>query len=635
MPIIDSKSEAKFDALIRSNKADSLMSFIMASANVKTEDNRKEEVANRLKSAYELFRENVKKSTSGAGTYGNGSRPIIDQFESQYTMGYEMGIWKDSDYHLNSLAVKVSKYEITVSEYVGIVFLNLFSYFEENNKMRYHHFLYEILKKAEMTTGINSDISKDMIGETLPIKKYVEQANLIFNYLIATEFFIQIDKNTMRLSEKWKDKGSELLELCNLEYKDLTFDEACEKFKDKEFYADYVTKFIKQSNSRKIEKDNSVITSAEKKQEKLNINYITGIRNKYASNRILFGAPGTGKSYKLNDDKKSLLNGSNNYERVTFHPDYTYSNFVGTYKPVPTKDKCGNETITYKYVPGPFMRIYVEALKSAASDNPESFLLIIEEINRANVAAVFGDVFQLLDRNDDNISEYSIHASEDMKNYISEKLGCSLEECAEIKLPDNLFIWATMNSADQGVFPMDTAFKRRWDFTYMGINENDDAIKGKEVILGKGKNARRVEWNELRKEINNTLLNEPFKLNEDKLLGPYFLSKNIFDNSGEINREKFIETFKNKVIMYLYEDAVKQKSRILFKGASQKEGQVMPYSYICEKFDEKGIFIFSTSISDKFKDNEIEVADLKKEIITNMNQQLQNSAYELNYNGEE
>lgn len=91
---------------------------------------------------------------------------------------------------------------------------------------------------------------------------------------------------------------------------------------------------------------------------------------------------------------------------------------------------------------------------------------VIEEINRANVAAVFGDVFQLLDRGDDEVSEYPIQASEDIKKYLAEELGGNPDDYAEIRIPDNMFIWATMNSADQGVFPMDTAFKRRWDFTY-------------------------------------------------------------------------------------------------------------------------------------------------------------------------
>ncbi|KIR03774.1 Type II restriction-modification system restriction subunit [Lachnospiraceae bacterium TWA4] len=128
------------------------------------------------------------------------------------------------------------------------------------------------------------------------------------------------------------------------------------------------------------------------------ISFSTGFQSLFSRNRILFGAPGTGKSFTLNKDAKTLIgeNNEDDYERVTFHPDYSYANFVGTYKPVPIIDKDGNDAITYEYVPGPFMRIYVKALKNSRTNNVKPFLLIIEEINRANVAAVFGDIFNYL-----------------------------------------------------------------------------------------------------------------------------------------------------------------------------------------------------------------------------------------------
>lgn len=292
-------------------------------------------------------------------------------------------------------------------------------------------------------------------------------------------------------------------------------------------------------------------------------------------NIIYFGAPGTGKSYNLNKDRKNL---TSNYERVTFHPDYSYANFVGTYKPVPK-----GEDISYEYVPGPFMRSLVKALKNPS----EPFLLIIEEINRANVAAVFGDVFQLLDRKSDNFSEYPIEATEDMKTYLKKELN---EDFDKIRLPSNLFIWATMNSADQGVFPMDTAFKRRWDFKYFGINHDEQLVSNIKVEI----NNQVIYWNDLRKAINEELLT--YKINEDKLLGPFFAFNEYLKD--EIPLNEFMTTFKNKIIMYLFEDAARSKRNELFSGVSKKGN--LTYSQICEAFDETGIEIFCDNIKEKF-----------------------------------
>lgn len=408
----------------------------------------------------------------------------------------------------------------------------------------------------------------------------------------------------------------------------------------------------------------------------------TGYESLFSRNRILFGAPGTGKSFTINRDRMELLGKDNedDYERVTFHPEYSYANFVGTYKPVMVDDSAeiislatekevlavltdetktaqekydqlyerfkgdgltrlplllglytdesfktrkadgsdaagdnsvernhgrairpyvnlskptnGKKDISYEYVPGPFMRMYVKALKNSKTDNIKPFLLIIEEINRANVAAVFGDVFQLLDRGDDFVSEYPIQATEDIKKYLAKELGGNPDDYNKIKIPDNMFIWATMNSADQGVFPMDTAFKRRWDFTYLGIDDNDQDLQGKYVYLADDK-SQKVEWNKLRKAINNFLAKE--KINEDKQLGPYFISRSIVvpKDSEEIDRDRFINTFKNKVIMYLFEDAAKQKRPRLFEGCFQNSSR---YSEICREFEAKGVGIFNHDI---------------------------------------
>lgn len=166
-----------------------------------------------------------------------------------------------------------------------------------------------------------------------------------------------------------------------------------------------------------------------------------------------------------------------------------------------------------------------------------------------------------------------------------------------------------MNSADQGVFPMDTAFKRRWDFTYLGVDENDQDIRGKYVVvesLEKGK--QQIEWNSLRKAINEWLAKE--KINEDKQLGPYFISRSIVvpsDGGNEIDSVKFAETFKNKVLMYLFEDAARQRRERLFEGAVRNVGDHQEkintnrYSEVCDAFDRQGIGIFNSDIQTEVK----------------------------------
>lgn len=329
-------------------------------------------------------------------------------------------------------------------------------------------------------------------------------------------------------------------------------------------------------------------------------NFVTGFKSKYPRNLIVFGAPGTGKSFMVNKAKETLLLDGGEYERVTFYPDYSYSKFVGTYKPVATKDEDGKDSITYSFVPGPFMRMLAKALKNAQSTTVHPYLLIIEEINRANAASVFGDVFQLLDRDSDNVSEYSICVSDDIKKYLEEKLGTFISDSAEIRIPDNMFIWATMNSADQGVFPMDTAFKRRWDFKYIGVDDSQDGVNCF-VDLVEGDSESRINWNCFRKAINEKLL-DVCRINEDKLLGPYFLSKRVIesDESGNIiNQKAFREAFKNKVIMYLYEDAARQYRPKLFKNDIYKR-----YSTVCDSFDKIGMGIFGEDFKEKYYDQQ-------------------------------
>lgn len=247
------------------------------------------------------------------------------------------------------------------------------------------------------------------------------------------------------------------------------------------------------------------------------------------------------------------------------------------------------------------MRVYVDALKSGRTEAPQPHLLLIEEINRAKVAAVFGDVFQLLDRDDDGVSEYEIQASEDIRRYLASQLGGDANNYKKIRIPNNMFIWATMNSADQGVFPMDTAFKRRWNFEYLGINENEEEIASIGNIKLAGSEDV-INWNTLRKAINAKLSSDDFRINEDKLMGPFFLSKKIIKSGDDgmiEDSEKFIKAFKSKVIMYLYEDAVKQRKHNFFDGCDSSK-----YSSVCDAFDKKGMGIFGDTFKELYYDKQ-------------------------------
>lgn len=292
---------------------------------------------------------------------------------------------------------------------------------------------------------------------------------------------------------------------------------------------------------------------AENSETKINSTKKQAELLKKSRNRLLFGAPGTGKSFNLKKDQEGYFTRPSLYERVTFHPAYSYAQFFGSYKPV-----SENGTIVYRFVAGPFLRVLLRAL----SDPANSYLLIIEEINRADVAAVFGDVFQLLDRGKDGASEYPLDVPEDVIRYIdlmaerSEQTGFAAEinwgrlkayfkaEGGKLRIPVNMYLWATMNSADQGVMPLDTAFKRRWQFEYKSIDE--DAGKA-DYRTPDGS----YVWQDIRNNIN-ALLQKAGGIPEDRWLGPFFLKEADFADAAS-----FKEIFKSKVLMYLYQDVAR------------------------------------------------------------------------------
>lgn len=267
-------------------------------------------------------------------------------------------------------------------------------------------------------------------------------------------------------------------------------------------------------------------------------------------NIIYYGAPGTGKSYKIKNeiDKKKQI-------RTVFHPDTQYSDFVGSLKPKTTFDSKGDPIITYDFRPGPFTTAFIEAEKVKDSGKP--VYLVIEEINRASAAAVFGELFQLLDRKADGSSEYEIDISDpDMLAYINSQLSTPV---STLSIPSNLFLLATMNSSDQAVKPMDTAFKRRWSFEYMQIDYTKATPGQLPVPLSGG--TENIEWALFAETINNRLQN--LQVPEDRLLGHRFLSDAELSTT-----EAATNSLCGKLFVYLWDDVLRHGRRdVIFNTA--------------------------------------------------------------------
>lgn len=270
--------------------------------------------------------------------------------------------------------------------------------------------------------------------------------------------------------------------------------------------------------------------------------------------QILFGAPGTGKSHTLNSYANIT---EQNSIRTTFHPDSDYSTFVGCYKP--TKDEESGE-ITYDFTPQAFTNAYVAAWKNA----PTPFFLIIEEVNRGNCAQIFGDIFQLLDRDEYGYSSYKTTPDQDLANYIRKQFAYTDIDDEEVKsgkkmqLPPNLYIWATMNTSDQSLFPIDSAFKRRWDWRYIPIDYTD---RGHYIACGD----TQYSWADFLQKVNDKV--ESVTQSEDKKLGYWFMG------NGKEQTEITIDRFVSKVVFYLWNDVFKdfgKSGNTIFKDSFGK-----------------------------------------------------------------
>lgn len=280
--------------------------------------------------------------------------------------------------------------------------------------------------------------------------------------------------------------------------------------------------------------------------------------SKFPLQQIFYGAPGTGKSHTIKKTTEGV--DSKFVVRTTFHPDSDYSTFVGAYKPkMEVLPRYNQETgaqvgvekrIVYDYTPQAFLKAYTTAWQ-----NPEQpVYLIIEEINRGNCAQIFGDIFQLLDRGENGESCYPIKADQDIQMHLMEvfadndTLPQNIRSGEELVLPRNLYIWATMNTSDQSLFPIDSAFKRRWEWKYVPITRGKDKDTGKLLQWSIEAEGAKYDWWSFLEEMNKRVAS--ITSSEDKKLGFFFCKA---DEHGIISVDKFV----SKVMFYLWNDVFK------------------------------------------------------------------------------
>ena len=598
MSLLD-KNGASFDQLIRDQKGISALAMIMATYYIPKGtqvSERKAQIARRLIDAYKLFRPDKKvidNLYNGAGTYGQidketktvstnlSDAAIKDAFDSQYTLGLELGIWKNSDLELCDLALKVAKMEITITEYLDVIFQNLFSYQERMGingeyEFQYVHFLFEVLDNLDS----NFEISKEKLKELIfPSDTGNDNRNALFNYLKDTSYF-ESTSNTLYLIPTWQAKLQELKMSCNLEYRDNDPDETQRFFKNKDNYANYVTKI----NLKSKFSENDEICDTPNHYE---ASGSSNSHNVIGKNIIYYGAPGTGKSYGINEEiKKVYLNfndetdeGSRFVFRTTMHPEYTYNDFVGQVMP-----RVTNGIIKYEFIPGIFTRALAQAIKY--KDKGKPVYLVLEELSRANVAAVFGDLFQLLDRKNGE-SEYSITNS-----LISQVIYPIDSDQSEIELgnkkiyiPSNLFILGTVNTNDQNVFVMDTAFKRRFEWKYISTKPKGDENNPQIPIINFDKSMNYVKWYDFYQELNKYITVD-MALGEDKQVGQFFIKFSEDDKDNKLQ-------IQNKLLQYLWDDV----QGAVFNGTKLFNSSISSFSDLYDKFENDQIIFSEDFIS--------------------------------------
>lgn len=353
--------------------------------------------------------------------------------------------------------------------------------------------------------------------------------------------------------------------------------------------------------------------------------------------QIFYGAPGTGKSKAIKD-----LTFGESVIRTTFHPDSDYASFVGTYKPITeevvlrdcygkkviddeTKEVVKEERIAYKFIPQAFLEAYVEAWKILGSGKKQ--YLIIEEINRGNCAQIFGDLFQLLDRNKYGFSDYPIVADKDMQKYLKKEFeGWEITNKDKINqlygeanmvslimkgerlvLPSNLNIWATMNTSDQSLFPIDSAFKRRWDWKYVPIREGRDKETNAPLNWYINTGDKQYDWWSFISQVNKLI--GSLTNSEDKKLGYFFCKA----KDGEIDADLFV----SKVIFFLWNDVFKDYG-FDDKDFQDEEGKILSFDRFykdkngttCVDIANVELFLENLGVDEYYSDEKEEEEDI-------------------------
>lgn len=446
----------------------------------------------------------------------------------------------------------------------------------------------------------NKTLIKDPADELLKkktITAYLKKSSIIEKNQIKPAIHLS-SKNTIFFTTSYNTPDNmlhQIIELVceiNKEFKDFMFSESTSKNKK---YVSFIENIYPQNYNNET-----------------NMNDTTKEFSELFYNKILFGPTGTGKSNWCDNYIKSNNISNQNVFRVTFFEDYSYYDFFGQYKPIVLRNTNHNfylktktgvqqvseHVVTYQFVPGIFFSSLLKAImlkhsnsnKSDDKKDDDRVVLLIDEINRGNCSSIFGDIFQLLDRNDNGDSNYSITLTDDMSRFVTDMIQdialyysddtnslhamkSALEFILEnraISIPSNLIIIATMNTSDQSLFPMDSAFKRRWDMKYIYIDYNEEKLKNVNI-----ENSN-IKWLYILEKINNIIYKETSS--EDKQIGQWFIKP----KNGEIKENDF----RNKLISYLFFDVFKHFPEVLNHYSYSKLTQ-LSINELIELFDKK------------------------------------------------